>query len=380
MKTLRWLAGIALFLVAALGTLYLSPAQARPKQNERISVFAPRLPKLGQLVLHGSANAGLMRALILDYQRLHPGVEVRYSHLDTQALYDRVLRPGNAAERADLVLSASTDLQAKLVNDGYARAHRSPNGQALPAAARWRDELFAYGYEPVTMVYHSGRLDPAQAPRDRDGLLRLLRRADQPLCGRIAVQDPRDSAVAYFIATQDAKLLGQGAAPLLAALGAQRAQPYKRMDALLDRLAEGELSLAYGVFGSYALQRIERGAPLRVVLPRDHLLLVARTALIPREAPHADEARRFLDHLLSPRGQALLAREAYLIPARADLPAPPAYRGLLGAAANPRRVPLGLGLLVYLDETKRRNFLHDWTASILRIESPQPGFHADARR
>lgn len=364
MKALRCAALAALFAVAALGMLYLAPAQARPKQNERISVYAPRLPKQAQLVLHGSSNAGLMRALILDYQRLHPGVEVRYSHLDTQELYDRALRPGNAGERADLLLSASTDLQTKLVNDGYARAHRSPQGQALPAAARWRDEIFAYGYEPVAMVYHSGRLDPAQAPRDRDGLLRLLRRADRPLIGRIAVQDPRDSAVAYFIATQDAKLLGPGAAPLLAEFGAQRAQPYKRMDALLDRLGDGELSLAYGVFGSYALQRIERGAPLRLVLPRDHLLLVARTALIPRDAPHADEARRFLDHLLSPRGQTILAREAYLIPALADIAPPQAYRGLLGAVANPRRVPLGLGLLVYLDATRRRNFLRDWNAAL----------------
>ncbi|QWP78729.1 ABC transporter substrate-binding protein [Lysobacter sp. K5869] len=372
MKALRYAALAALFLIASLGMLYLAPAQARPKQNERISVFAPRLPKQGLLVLHGSSNAGLMRALILDYQRLHPGVEVRYSHLDTQELYDRALRAGNGPERADLILSASTDLQVKLVNDGYARAHRSPQGQALPAAARWRDEVFAYGYEPVAMVYHSGRLDPAQAPRDRDTLLRLLRRADQPLRGRIALQDPRDSAVAYFIATQDSKQLGNGAAPLLAALGAQRAQPYKRMDALLDRLSEGELSLAYGVFGSYALQRIERGAPLRLVLPRDHLLLVARTALIPRDAPHADEARRFLDHLLSPRGQTLLAREAYLIPARPELPPPAAYRGLLGAAANPRRVPLGLGLLVYLDETKRRHFLRDWGAA-LGTGAAQPG-------
>lgn len=364
MKALRCAAVAALFLIAVLGAFYLSPAQARPKQNERISVFAPRLPKQGQLVLHGSSNAGLMRALILDYQRLYPGVEVRYSHLDTQQLYDRASRTGAGPERADLILSASTDLQVKLVNDGFARAYRSPQAQALPAAARWRDEVFAYGYEPVTMVYHSGRLDPTQAPRDRVALLRLLQRADPSLRGRVALQDPRDSAVAYFIATQDAKLLGHDAAPLLAELGAQRAQPFKRMDALLDRLGEGELSLAYGVFGSYALQRIERGAPLRLILPRDHLLLVARTALILRTAAHPDEARRFLDHLLSPRGQTVLAREAYLIPARAELPPPQAYRGLLGAAANPRRVPLGLGMLVYLDATKRRRFLRDWGAAL----------------
>lgn len=82
------------------------------------------------------------------------------------------------------------------------------------------------------------------------------------------------------------------------------------------------------------------------MLLHEHLLPVARTAPIPRAAPYAGEVCRFLDHLLSPRGQRLLARKVYLIQARADLPAEQVYRGLLSAAANPCRMPLGLGLLV----------------------------------
>ncbi|MBW8811282.1 MAG: hypothetical protein JF591_21250, partial [Lysobacter sp.] len=92
-----------------------------------------------------------------------------------------------------------------------------------------------------------------------------------------------------------------------------------------------------------------------------HLLLVARTALIPRFASNPAEARRFLDYLLSPRGQVLLAREAKLIPARDDLLDPPRlYGDLSQRSAALRRTSLGLGFLVYLDEVKKRRFLRDW--------------------
>jgi iron(III) transport system substrate-binding protein len=42
--------------------------------------------------------------------------------------------------------------------------------------------------------------------------------------------------------------------------------------------------------------------------------VVLRTAVIPRTGPHPEEARRFLDYLLSPRGQRVLSREARLMP------------------------------------------------------------------
>ncbi|MGO1071226.1 ABC transporter substrate-binding protein [Lysobacter sp. CA199] len=370
MKLLRYALAAALFLVASLGAVYLGPARARPPQNERITVFESRIARQGRLVLYGSANVGLVRALIVDYQRIHPGVEVRYSHLDTKDIYQRSARSSAAQERPDLLLSSSTDLQIKLVNDGFARPYRSPQNQALPAAARWRDEIFAYGYEPVVMVYNTTRLAPQRVPQTREQLQKLLHDPGNPLRGRIGLQDPRDSAVAYFIATQETKLLGNDAGPMLTALGENRAQLFKRMDTLLDQLSSGEMSFAYGVFGSYALQRIERGASLRIVLPRDHLLLVARTALIPLEAPNPGEAQRFLDHMLSARGQSILASEAKLIPARTDLPAnAQVYGGFDPRSASLRRSPLGLGFLVYLDEVKRRRFLERWREYLTPAES-----------
>ncbi|TQU63421.1 ABC transporter substrate-binding protein, partial [Xanthomonas perforans] len=100
------------------------------------------------------------------------------------------------------------------------------------------------------------------------------------------------------------------------------------------------------------------GAPLGIVQPQDYTLVALRTAVIPKTAPHAPEARRFLDYLLSPRGQQVLSREARLMPIL------PAAGGRGGSAQPPfRPIPLGPGLLVYLDKLKRRQFLDAWRAS-----------------
>ncbi|MNI44612.1 hypothetical protein D3C73_989930 [compost metagenome] len=133
----------------------------------------------------------------------------------------------------------------------------------------------------------------------------------------------------------------------------------ERTGVLLDQVASGQLSLVYNVLGSYAQARIDAGAPLAIVEPEDYTLVVLRTAVIPRTAAHPQEARRFLDYLLSPRGQQVLAREARLMPiVRGDA------RGDDAPGRSRRPIQLGPGLLVYLDALKRRQFLDAWRSSV----------------
>ncbi|MNV60457.1 hypothetical protein D3C71_1529190 [compost metagenome] len=113
------------------------------------------------------------------------------------------------------------------------------------------------------------------------------------------------------------------------------------------------------MLGSYAQARIDAGAPLGIIEPEDYTLVVLRTAVIPRTSTHPVEAKRFLDYLLSPRGQQVLSREARLMPiVRGD-----------GRDSDPARnlrpIQLGPGLLVYLDALKRRQFLDVWRSSVV---------------
>ena len=357
-----------LCLYSLLTPLLSLLALASPAAPGDVRVFKAPQAVTARLRIHGSTDIENFAAVIADYQRLRPGTEVEYADLVAQDIYRRHLqaREGGRAG-ADLLISSGMDLQTKLANDGHALAHRSAATAGLPAWSQWRHEAFGISYEPVVIVYNKRLLPPAKAPRTRRELLALLRDPAAPLAGKVGSYDVSRSSVGYLLATQDHQL-GSMAGALQAALGANRVRLEERTGALLDRVARGELALAYNVLGSYAQARVDAGAPLGIVLPEDYTLVLLRTALIPRGAPNAAEAGRFLDYLLSPRGQALLARQVGLQPIRAADGAPLAPHARDGAGVRALRpITLGPGLLVYLDALKRRQFLEAWRSTV------QPG-------
>ncbi|WP_421569283.1 ABC transporter substrate-binding protein [Stenotrophomonas sp. PD6] len=346
-------------LLSLLLLLVAGNVAADPGQTQR---FAAKGPVQAQLRIHGSTDIEVFATVIADYQRLHPGTEIIYEDVIAQDMYARYLRERSGANGPDMLISSGMDLQAKLVNDGYALAHRSAQTEALPSWAQWRHEAFGISYEPVAIVYNTHTLPAARVPRTRRQLLELLRAPDAPLAGKVGTYDVERSSVGYLLATQDGQR-GSMAGALLGALGDNRVQLEERTGVLLDRVSSGQLSLVYNVLGSYAQARIDAGAPLGIVEPEDYTLVVLRTAIIPRTTRNAPEARRFLDYLLSSRGQQVLSREARLrsiLPTQRDSAPGRSYRP----------IQLGPGLLVYLDALKRRQFLDAWKGST-RHQAPQ---------
>src|SRR6478735_7987590 len=77
--------------------------------------------------VYGNADTVAMRPLIAAFRRAYPGVAVRYDDLQSSTIYDRVVAEARAhTAGADLVWSSAMDLQAKLINDGYAQSYLSP--------------------------------------------------------------------------------------------------------------------------------------------------------------------------------------------------------------------------------------------------------------
>jgi iron(III) transport system substrate-binding protein len=354
--TTRHLAALATDLERVLLACLLLPlcalAHANPGDVQRFP--APSGKATAHLRIQGSTDREVFATVIGDYQRQHPDTEVIYEDVIAWDMYARYLHPPVHTERADLLISASMDLQIKLVNDGNALAHHSPQTEALPSWAQWRHEAFAISYEPVAIVYNTKLLPAKRVPHTRRQLLELLRAPDAPLRGKVGTYDVARSGVGYLMATQDSEL-GSVSTALLAALGASNVQLEERTGVLLDRVASGNLLLAYNVLGSYAQARIDAGAPLAIVQPEDYTLVLLRTAVIPRAAAHPEQARSFLDYLLSPRGQRVLATEARLSPVLPQSDAP---------ARTVRPITLGPGLMVYLDTLKRRQFLETWRATV----------------
>ncbi len=357
--------------------------------------FAATAHEASVLRIDSATDTALFAPAIRDFQRLHPGVTVQYTDRQSLDMHARALALAGAqgtalrdvADAPDLLISSSPDLQTQLANDGYALSHQSPPTRELPEGAHWRREAFTLGADAVVMAYNPRLLNPALAPRTRGQLLALLRQPGSPLQGRIGTYDALRSGLGYLLATQDSRF-DSTASVLLAAMGAARVRLGDHIEPLLDRLEQGELALVYNVPASYALARMAAGASLRVIVPEDYTLLTTRVALIPASARHPELARPFLDYLLSPQGQAVLARDTRLLPVRQAvaaardgralaLPGPlPAVAGSAPGGSAWRLLSPGLGLLVYLDPLKRQRFLQAWATS---LGVPAPGLRVGER-
>lgn len=322
------------------------------------------------LTIYSATDIEAFEPVIHEFQRLHPGIAVHYEDFEGAVLYRRYLHETASGQpRADLLLSSSVDLQVKLVNDGYAATHISDNARELPAWARWRDQAFGFTFEPAVMVFNRDAFAERQLPRSRGELIDMLRRERSYWHGRIGTYDIVRSSVGYLLASQDARQSSEFGS-LIESFGDAGAKVEPTTAAVLDRLVSGELAIGYNLLGSYAQARIDAGAPLEIVYPRDYTLAVARTAVLPRNAPNPAAAHAFLDYLLSLHGQEVLASQSRLPAVRQEVASRYSRLGIVENRVGPLRpIALGPGLLVYLDTLKRNRLLNNWQG-VIHHESP----------
>ena len=309
----------------------------------------------GGVRVYGNADAAALAALIAAFRRNYPGVAVRYDNLESRDIYARVVREARGGKPgADLVWSSGMDLQAKLINDGYAQAYQSPEKPALPAEAVWKNMGYGVTAEPVAIVYNRRLIPPSRVPRTHEAFEGLLRAGRVPLTGKVATYDPARSNVGYLYLTQDQAITGDTRS-LMQAMAATRPWLSPTTKPMLAAVADGRIAIAYNVVGPYALTAAKRDRRIGVIFPRDYTLVASRVAFIARDARRPAAAKLFLDFLLSRTGQTLLARQ-WLLPVRSDVRAPRL------SAQQQRPIRVGPELLVNLDTIKRRRFLADWRA------------------
>lgn len=318
-------------------------------------------PASGTLTIYSTTDTSIFAPVVADFRRLHPRVAINYVELEAAPLYRRYLdETADGRPTADLLLSSAMDLQVKLVNDGFAAPHRSPNSALIPNWAKWRNEAFGFTFEPAVMVFNSNLTAGRAIPRSRPQLIRAL--ADEPgfWRGRVGTYDLSTSSVGYLLASQDIRQSDDFAA-LAALLRQAGVVTVATSSELLDRIERGEIALGYNVLGSYAHARLAAGAQIEIVYPEDYTLAVTRTAVIPRNAPHPAAAQTFLNYLLSIRGQMALAHRSRLSAVRPEIAGRYSRLGISEETVGPLRpIALGPGLLVYLDRQKRERLLASW--------------------
>lgn len=354
-----------LLALAALGSAAVpaaGQAQARPPRGYPRSYRAiiEAAAKEGSVTVYGNADAASLAGLLADFRATYPKVKVDYRELGATELNDRFVgETARGVASADLVWSSAMDLQAKLINDGYAQAYASPEKPNLPAWAVWRNEGWGVTAEPIVIAYNRKLVPKSDVPASHVDFERLLRAKTSAYRGKVATYDPARSGVGFLYLSEDVRI-SRDTWSLVRGLGAADARLYASTREMIDGLVSGRHLILYNAVGSYALERAKQTPDLGVIFPSDYTQVMSRIAFIARNAHSSNAAKLFLDHMLSPRGQQQLARRS-LGPVRIDMPSPgvPAPRPELVQA-----IRVGPGLLANLDQIKRTRFFRAWNKAL----------------
>lgn len=296
-----------------------------------------------------TADIGFFEPMITSFLAENPDTEIDYTVASSTEMMRAIRDEGHAV---DLAISSAMDLQTKLANDGKARPYTSAATQSLPDWAVWNDMVFAFTQEPAAIVVSKEAFADMPIPGDRHELINLLRQHPDRFRGRVGTYDVRQSGLGYLFATQDTRA-SETYWRLTEVFGALEARLYCCSSDMIEAVKTGELLIAYNVLGSYAMNREDR-SDFEIILPTDFTTVMLRTAMIPHNAPSQELSGTFIDHLLlQSHGQNAQ-----------PLTHPDLDLARIETALN--RIRIGPGLLVFLDQLKKRAFLSEWESAILQ--------------
>ena len=324
------------------------PALAGAFEFEERTVFGDEQSE-NVLRIISTADIHFFEPMILTYLEEHPEVAVDYTSASStelmRAIYDEHLP-------FDLAISSAMDLQTKLANDGLAMRHSSDRMQNLPDWAVWNEMVFAFTQEPAAFVISNEAFDGLPIPENRQQLITVMRQNPEIFAGRVGTYDIRESGLGYLFASQDARV-SDTYWRLTEVMGTLEPRLYCCTSDMIDDVISGDLAIAYNVLASYAEQSDQSDA-FTIVLPSDFTVVMLRTVLIPANSETPELAAEFLNFVLDqtyPAGTSPLLQSEWTESTNENAL---------------HRIQLGPGLLVYLDQFKKRSFIAEWESAILQ--------------
>ncbi len=279
--------------------------------NKRIFALAmaaallPR-PALADLIVYSAGPAGLINTLSKGFTATS-GINVKVFQATTGKVMARIQSEA-ANPVVDVVVSASWDTATDFAKRGWLVDYFSPNAAAVPASLKSQGAV-AQAVVALAITWNSKSGTPK--PNDWVDL------AGPAYKDRVMIPDPAQSGSSFeLVAALQAKY-GWKLFENLRANGALVPGPNA---AALNPVLQGAKAAVFGAVDYISLAARARGETVDVIFPKSGTILAPRPAMILKWSKHRDEAKKFTDYMLSPAGQAAVAK-AQMMPARPDIAA-----------------------------------------------------------
>lgn len=270
------------------------------------------------LVLYSPHGRDLLELVEAAYEAENPQVDVRWLDMGSQEVYDRI-RSERANPQADVWFGGPDTIFGRGAEEGLLEPFRPTWADALPDSSRHAgDTHFGLYIACPVLVYNSAAVSDEDAPRDWEDLL------DPRWEGEVLIRDPLASGT---MRTAFGMILARAVAETgsadagfdwLRRLDAQTKEYTLNPALLFEKLTRQE-----GVVSIWEITDIllleQRGSPLRYHFATSGTPVIDDAVGVVAGAPHADEARAFIEWVGSEAALQRVAAEVFRLPARQDL-------------------------------------------------------------
>lgn len=272
------------------------------------------------VVLYSPHGRDLLELVEVAYEEQNPAIDVRWLDMGSQEVYDRV-RSERANPQADVWFGGPDVILERGAAEGLLEAYRPDWADHIPAASRNVENFYFGLYRAVPiLLYNSKAIPENEAPADWEDLL------DPRWQGKIVIRDPLASGTMRsafgFILSRSVTETGSEDSGFewLLALDAQTADYAVNPAFLFEKIIRQEGLLTIWELTD-ALLLLERNAPVAYSFPSSGTPVIDDAIGLVAGAPHAAEAKRFIDWIGEQEALILVAQNAFRLPAREDLPA-----------------------------------------------------------
>jgi len=238
------------------------------------------------------------------------GVKVAIFQATTGKVMAR-LEAEQANPQADILISASWDTAEDLHNRGWLLPYQSPNAANVPAELKSADYV-AQGISALGIVWNTKSGTPE--PKEWQDLTTAAFK------DKVTTPDPALSGASLDLLIGLQNGMGDNAWSLFDKLKQNGMVVSGPNAQAVTPVMQGAKAAVFGAVDYVSYGNIHQGESLKVIFPASGTVIAPRPMMILKSTQQADEAKAFVDYVLSPEGQAMVA-DAWLMPARDDVKA-----------------------------------------------------------
>ncbi|MBW9462369.1 ABC transporter substrate-binding protein [Kluyvera sp. EC_51] len=261
------------------------------------------------LTVYTAGPGSLAKNLASGYEK-KTGVKVNIFQATTGKVMAR-LEAEQANPQADVLISASWDTAEDLHGRGWLLPYQSGNTDKVPAALKSAD-FVAQGISALGIVWNTKSGTPE--PKEWRDL------TEAAFKDKVTTPDPALSGASLDLLIGLQNGMGDKAWALFDELKKNGMVVSGPNAQAVTPVMQGAKAAVFGAVDYVSYGNIDQGESLKVIFPASGTVIAPRPMMILKTTQHADEAKAFVDYVLSPEGQAMVA-DAWLMPARSDVSA-----------------------------------------------------------